>query len=273
MASRWSLRSTRPTSHRHAALQRQLIVALMEAAAGIGCSQPTSPEKAEGLAFAAITAEGDATRSLLVAGDTGTLAVEAYRFDQSDCTTWGCAAVPAAAEVRCGSTDQAIVSIVGSGTTTRPARMQFVGHRPGAATVGCSVQEYSDSALVVVVADALPIDSMRTRQILLGVIQEGNLDSVTIAGGLAIEAIVRAYRAGDSTVYLPLALTSSDSAVATILAACEHNGLPGSCDDPWYRMNVLILGSSPGSAEVAVTARGHQHVIHVIVPEAAARSR
>lgn len=219
------------------------------------------------------TPEGDSTRHLLTVGDTGYAQMTAM-------TNQGCVGgpPPCYAEVRGGvefrSSDSNVVLPVERNMGVSGGWVVFVGKGAGSVYISGRVQGFAESTLVVVPAAALPVDSVRVRERqelnLPGAVVvrdgAGNLASVTLPAGYAFATRILAFRAADSTVYLPMTFTSSDSSVAWPWVNClgwlEFDWMPCTNGGPG---SSFVSGVGPGTTTVTVMARQQQYSFVVTV--------
>ncbi len=241
------------------------------AAATLACSQPPGIERpVEHVAVSVHTAEGDTTRHLLAVGDTGA-AVSAAFSSSAGCSPG--AVCYAYTEVLLRSSDAAVVSIIPRQSAYLGVdTIRFVGARPGSTYIGAAAEGHADSELVVVVAAPLPLDSVRVRQCCwspslyynqgVTVVTDGAgfLKSATVLRGATLAFQMLAYRGVDSTVYLPLTLALSDSALGSVNGMGNSFSLVRS-PPTW----ATFYGLEPGTATLTVTARGQQYSFLVIV--------
>jgi hypothetical protein len=239
-----------------------------------GCEKATSPGLPSNPYFMRLlTAEGDASQHLLSVGDTGF----AYLYEARGCTgdEYICSE-GAYGSFRSSDTSVATLQVGYGGHSA-----QFVGRAPSSFWVSYVVRGWSDSMRVDVVAAPLPVDSVRARLDplqyagnLLAVATDaaGNLVSVTLRVGVIARLRLLAFRGGDSTVYLPGTVASADTTV--IVAICSAPSAYFFLDSgPWgcrvgpsqSSVGVWILGRSPGTASVTVSARSQRYSFLVTV--------
>lgn len=220
------------------------------------------------------TPEGDTTRHLLTIGDTGYALMTAL-------TDFGCvggtppcyAEVPGGVEFR--SSDSSKVQPATRNMGVSGGYVVFVGKAPGSVYISARVQGLEASTLIVVTAASLPIDSVRLRQGLLNpydprlaVTTDGaaNLVSVTLPVRYVFNPRILVFRAGDSTVYLPVTLTSSDSTVVWPWVNClgflTFDWMP--CSNGGGGMS-FFSGVGPGTTTVTLRARHQEYALLVTV--------
>jgi hypothetical protein len=221
------------------------------------------------------TPEGDATRHLLTVGDTGYV-------DMTAMTNNGCVggSPPCYAEVPGGvvfrSSDSNVVWPIGRNMGVSGGWVVFVGKRAGSAYLSGRVQGFAESTLVVVPTAPLSIDSVRVRErhdlnvpdprVATVTDSAGNLVSITLPTRYSFETRILAFRAGDSTVYLPMTFTSSDSAFAWPSVNCigwlTFDWMPCTNGGPGLSS---VYGVGPGIATITVTARRQQYSFLVTI--------
>jgi hypothetical protein len=219
------------------------------------------------------TAEGDSTRHLLVVGDTGVATITAFAQGPSR----GCLASSGVCTYGLDGTLRS--SDVG---VLEPARESFHGfaqvavtaRAPGAVTLSATIADSVLATRIDVVRSPLPVDSVRVRlhrqagDSLLGAVLDaaGNVASLTLPVGsrdFPHFAVVRilAFRGGDSTVYLPTIVTSSDSDAVWVHGTCRFINMSDCTSIGW----ATISGFEVGSQTVTVTARNRQYSFVVMV--------
>ncbi len=233
----------------------------------LGCEPaPTVPNGrtvVSHLEWDALTPEGDTTRHLLTVGDTG-YAMSTAVSNSPDC--YNPPPCYAEAEVEFQSSDQSVVSPGRQSMGESGGILPFVARGQGSAYVRGVVQRFAESTLVVVVGARLPIDSVRVRAApptsdsLVEIIADaaGNVQSITLPIGHSVALRILAFRGGDSTVYLPTAFASSDSAVVWVWTLCRVGWM--ACATPGA---AFVSPVAAGTASVTATARDRQYVLQV----------
>jgi len=206
------------------------------------------------------TAEGDATRHLLSVGDTGWAATQVI---DDNCVAWTTAPIY--------SSDSSVLTLAPGVADGHGNTVAIIAKAPGSTVLTVDRGGIDASARIEVVPAPLPIDSISVRwggrmfgadSVLAAVTDSaGNLISLTlpVRGGATL--VMTGFRNGNSTVYLPVALASSDSAVASVGCLCdwpsEHQPCGGVIGG--------VSGQAAGTSTVTVTARQYQRSFLVTV--------
>lgn len=233
----------------------------------LACDSPTMPgppRTGASLGMVVFTPEGSATKHVLAVGDTGSVMADAG---------WDCGASHGYVNLRCPIdaveivvrvSDQRVVQLTVGGGLYGAHRI--VAKAPGVVQISASTAGLVHTIQVEVVAASLPLDSVRVRpsflsrdSALVEVDAAGNLIALTRAASISTRVV--AFRGGDSTVFVPVTVESSNPAVGNMRIFCEF-WWPR-CDVP---RNTVVDGSGPGTAVVTLTAGGQRYSFRVAVP-------
>ena len=251
------------------------LAALVLAACSMSIGEPLRPPaySSYSVGMAVYSAEGDATRHLLAVGDTGLATLTAWEYWSGQGCLTTC---EDGADGEFASSDGSVVA---------PARQAFhgftqlrlLGTAPGSTVVTATSHGQNVYDRIDVVPSPLPVDSIRVRgapflpdsSFAAVTDAAGNVDSVTLPYRASTPAAwnyasawlrILAFRNGDSTVYLPMTASSSDSTVVSAIGQCRF--AMASCSSLGW---ITIIGLAPGTETVTVSARSRQFSFVVTV--------